>query len=91
MQKKCTTTFVYILLCNDNTLYTGWTTNMKRRLSEHNAGKGSRYTRTRTPVIVVFTEEHMNKSSAMKRESSIKNLSRSKKLQLIESHQNIFC
>ncbi|HAJ05141.1 MAG TPA: hypothetical protein DCL76_01125 [Chloroflexi bacterium] len=82
--------FVYIIECNDNSLYTGWTTNLERRLASHNAGTGSRYTRMRKPVKLVFVESHATKSSAMKREAAIKSYTKSAKLELISSHQNIF-
>ncbi len=77
--------FLYILRCNDNTLYTGITTDLKRRLNEHNlSAKGAKYTRSRRPVELVYTEEFEDKSSAMKREYSVKKLSREKKLLMIE-------
>ena len=76
--------FVYLLRCSDDTLYCGWTTDLKRRLAAHNSGKGAKYTRTRRPVELVYFEELENKSSAMKREYEIKQLSRAEKLRLIE-------
>lgn len=78
--------YVYILKCNDNTLYTGWTTNLNKRLSTHNSGKGAKYTRCRLPVEIVYYEEFEDKSSAMKREHEIKKLSRTEKLSLINNH-----
>ncbi|MEG0132720.1 MAG: GIY-YIG nuclease family protein [Clostridium sp.] len=75
--------YVYILKCNDNTLYTGWTTNLKKRLTCHNSGKGSKYTRCRLPVEIVYSEILEDKSSALKRECEIKKLSRDKKILLI--------
>ena len=75
--------FVYLLRCSDDTLYCGWTTDLKRRLAAHNSGKGAKYTRTRRPVELVYFEELENKSSAMKREYEIKQLSRAEKLRLI--------
>ena len=78
--------FVYLLRCSDNTLYCGWTTDLKRRLAAHNSGKrGAKYTRTRRPVELVYFEELENKSSAMKREYEIKQLSRAEKLRLINT------
>ncbi len=76
--------FVYILRCSDNTLYTGWTTDLNRRLKCHNSGKGSKYTRCRLPVEAVYYENLPDKSSALKRECEIKKLSRLEKLILIE-------
>lgn len=80
--------FVYILRCNDNTLYTGWTTDLNRRLKCHNSGKGAKYTRCRLPVEIVHYENLPDKSSALKRECEIKKLSRAEKLILIENTIN---
>ena len=76
--------FVYILRCADGTLYTGSTDDVQRRLAAHNSGKGAKYTRGRTPVEVVYTEECESYSAALKREYAIKQLSRQEKLQLIK-------
>lgn len=79
--------FVYILECSDQTLYTGITTDLKKRLDEHNGSdKGAKYTRVRRPVKIVYTEEAENRSLASKREYAIKKLTRMKKLELINSH-----
>lgn len=75
--------YVYILKCNDNTLYTGWTTNLEKRVTTHNAGRGAKYTRCRLPVEIAYFEEFLDKSSALKRENEIKKLSRKEKLLLI--------
>lgn len=76
--------YVYILKCSDLTLYTGITTDIKRRLVEHNSSKkGAKYTMLRRPVELVYAEEHEDRSSASKREYAIKKLSREKKLELI--------
>jgi putative endonuclease len=75
----------YILFCADNTLYTGITNDLKKRLTSHNAGTAARYTRARGPVELVFVEICADKSAALKREMEIKNLVRAKKLALIES------
>ena len=75
--------FVYLLRCSDGSLYCGWTTDLKRRMATHNAGKGAKYTRARRPVELVYFEELENKNSAMKREYEIKQLSRAEKLRLI--------
>ena len=88
MNNSPTHAYVYILRCSDDSLYTGWTTNLERRLSEHNTGRGGRYTRIHRPVEMVFTEEHPTRSAAMQREAAIKRWNRSRKLTLIESHQN---
>ena len=78
------TWFVYILRCADNTLYTGITTDVARRIAEHNAGKepGARYTRGRGPVRLVYAEEAVSRSAAASREAAIKQLDRSRKLAL---------
>ena len=77
--------FVYIIKCSDNTLYTGYTTDLKRRIKEHNEGEGAKYTRGRTPVELVYYEKKSSKSSAMKREYEIKQLKRKEKFELIKN------
>jgi putative endonuclease len=81
------TFFVYILKCNDNTLYCGYTNNLENRLKVHNGtggqGTGAKYTRARRPVTLVYSEEYSSRSAATKREAEIKKLTRDKKLQLI--------
>ena len=67
----------------DGTLYTGWTTDPDRRLKQHNKGTGSRYTRSRLPVKMVYLEPQPDRVTAMKRERAIKRLSREKKKKLI--------
>jgi len=71
--------FVYILVCKDKTLYTGITTNVKRRFLEHKSGKGGKYTASHTPVKIVYTENHTTRSRALKREFEIKGLSKKEK------------
>jgi putative endonuclease len=73
---------VYILRCSDGTLYTGYTTDPERRVVEHNAGEGAKYTRGRTPVERVHTESFDSRGEAMRREHAIKQLSRPQKKQL---------
>ena len=80
--------YVYILKCSDNTLYTGWTTSLEKRLKSHNSGKGAKYTRVRLPVEIVYFEEFEDKKEAMKREYAIKQLSRQEKIKLIDSKTN---
>ncbi|MGM0421103.1 MAG: GIY-YIG nuclease family protein [Bacillota bacterium] len=77
--------FVYIVECQDNTYYTGYTTDPERRLAEHNSGEGAKYTRGRAPVKLVYLEEYENKKEAMQREYQIKQLTRADKLELINS------
>ena len=77
--------YVYILRCADDTLYTGYTTDPERRLREHNAGTGAKYTRGRTPVEIVYREAYDSRSAAMRREYEIKQLRRSEKIDLIDT------
>lgn len=78
--------YVYIVKCSDNTLYTGITTNIERRVFEHNSSlKGAKYTRCRRPVTLMYFENCDTKSDAAKRECSIKKLTRENKLKLINS------
>lgn len=79
---------VYILRCGDDSLYTGVTCDMERRLQQHNAGTASRYTRSRLPAILVYQEPQPNHSLALKRELAIKALSRSAKEALIASYSS---
>lgn len=76
--------FVYILRCADGTLYTGSTDDVARRLDVHNSGKGAKYTRSRRPVQVVYSEECESYSAALKREYAIKQLTRQQKMELIK-------
>jgi putative endonuclease len=78
-----TTHVVYIVECRDGTYYTGYTTDVERRVEEHNAGTGARYTRGRTPVEVVYTETYETQSAAMSREYAIKQLRRPQKERLV--------
>ena len=75
--------YVYILRCNDDSLYTGWTNNLEKRLKTHLAGKGAKYTKARLPVELVYYEDFEDKIEAMKREYKIKQLSRKEKLKLV--------
>ncbi len=77
--------YVYVLRCADGTLYTGITTDVARRLEEHNRGAGAKYTRRRTPVALLFVEEAEDRSSASRRERDIKGLTRRRKLELIRT------
>ena len=76
--------YVYVLECADGTYYTGYTTDVERRVAEHNAGEGAKYTRGRTPVEVVHTETFSDRSTAMQREHEIKSLRRTEKEALVE-------
>lgn len=79
--------YVYILECNDGTFYTGWTNNLKKRIEMHSSGKGAKYTRGRGPLKLVHYEEFEEKTDALKREYQIKQLTREKKIALINSMQ----
>jgi putative endonuclease len=76
---------IYIILCSDNTLYTGITTDMERRFRQHASGSGAKYFRGRQPVQVVYLEQNHSRSSATTREARIKAMGRSEKLNLIST------
>jgi putative endonuclease len=77
--------YLYILQCADDSLYTGITVDVDRRLSEHNDSKlGAKYTKARRPVVLVYAQEFADRSSASKEENRIKQLSRAQKLELIQ-------
>ena len=75
--------YLYILRCGDNTLYTGITTDVEKRLEAHRSGKGAKYTRGREPLTLVYQESCGTHSQALKRELEVKALSRKEKLRLI--------
>ena len=77
--------YTYILKCKDDSLYTGWTNDLKERITSHNAGKGAKYTKARRPVELVYYEEFQTREEAMKREYAIKQLSRKEKEALIKT------
>lgn len=74
--------FVYIVKCSDDTLYTGITNNLERRIKQHNDNKGAKYTRGRAPVELLKSFEFATKGEALKEEYRIKHLSREDKLKL---------
>ena len=83
------TWFVYFLRCNDNSLYAGITTDIERRLHEHNYTKlGAKYTRAKRPVTLVFIEKSENKSIASKREYQLKKLTKNQKEQLVSTYRD---
>lgn len=85
---KTTAWWVYLLRCNDNSLYAGVTTDIQRRVAEHNNSKlGAKYTRARRPVSLAYLEAADNKSSACKREYQIRHLTKVKKEQLVSGYQ----
>ena len=75
--------FVYIVKCVDNTYYTGYSTDIEKRIEKHNAGKGAKYTKTRRPVRLIHWESFETKSEALKREYVIKQMTRTQKETLI--------
>jgi putative endonuclease len=80
--------FVYIIQCLDNSLYTGITTDLKRRFEEHKNNKGARYTASRGAKRLIYSEQHPTRSAASKREAEIKSWKREKKLRLAASDNN---
>ena len=81
--------YVYMLRCGDDSLYTGSTTDVQRRFQEHRSGTGARYTRSRPPVTLVYTEAAADRSAAQRREAAIKKLPRAQKLKLIEKGEGV--
>jgi putative endonuclease len=85
MESKQIEWWVYLVSCSDGSLYTGITTNVERRISEHNTSKkGAKYTRNKRPVRLIYSEVQSDRSTASKREYFIKKLSRDEKLKLIK-------
>jgi putative endonuclease len=80
---------VYIIECSDSRLYTGITNNLDRRIKAHNSGNGCRFTKYRAPVKLVYCEEALGRSQALKKEAQIKQLPREKKLKLIANRRLI--
>lgn len=78
---------IYIIECEDGTLYTGWTNNLEKRFVAHCAGKGAKYTKSHKPKAIVYTESFDTPQLAMAREYQIKHMSRKKKLDLIASYR----
>ena len=88
MEKQAEFSYTYIVQCSDGTFYTGWTNDIEKRILAHNAGKGAKYTRSRTPVRLVYLVKAETKQQAMQREAQIKRLSRYEKEQLIKNRKN---
>lgn len=76
---------VYIVRCRTGELYTGCTSDLRRRIDQHNDGSGSKFTRSRRPVVLVYREECGERSSALKRESEIKRMTRAAKVRLTQT------
>ena len=81
--------FIYILLCEDDSLYTGSTNNLEKRFQDHKNGKGGRYTRSHKPVRVIYTEEFLTRSASLKREIEIKSWTRKMKIQALNLVINV--
>ena len=85
--------YTYIVECCDHTLYTGWTTDLEKRIKAHNEGRGAKYTKARAPVRLINYEQYETKQEALKREYAIKQISRKEKLALIREknpqHQSL--
>lgn len=78
--------YCYMVECVDGSYYTGWTTNPKRRVKEHNAGRGALYTKFRRPVELIYLETCTDRSAAQRRENKIKKLTREKKIELAQNY-----
>lgn len=82
--------FLYLIECNDKSIYTGITTDLERRFSQHKEGKGGHYTSSKKVIKIVYAEKHPDRSSALKREALIKGWPRKKKLDLIHLGKSNF-
>ena len=82
--------YTYLVECADGTLYCGWTNDIEKRISDHNAGKGAKYTKPRLPVKLVYYETFGTKEEAMKREWQIKQLNRAQKQKLVNGFEKNF-
>ena len=80
--------YVYLLLCADGSLYCGWTTDPEARLAAHNSGRGAKYTRSRLPAELVYTEAYEDRHEALSREWHIKRMSHAEKEKLIENRKD---
>lgn len=76
--------YTYMVRCRDDSLYTGWTNHLEKRVEDHNSGRGAKYTRSRRPVELVYYEQFETKEEAMRREWEIKQLTRKQKEKLLE-------
>jgi putative endonuclease len=86
---KYITYWVYLLLCRNETVYTGVTTDLVRRFAEHKAGKGGAYTRSHGAVRIIHVEKKRGRGGALRREAEIKRWTRAKKLQYAKAHANV--
>ena len=81
--EQARTAYVYIAECSDGSWYTGWTRDPERRIRAHNSGRGARYTRSRLPVKLIYTERCADKGAALRREYEIKQMTRKEKERLV--------
>ena len=86
-EEKTKKAYMYVVECADGTLYTGYTTNVEKRIKTHNSGKGAKYTRSRLPVKLIYQESFDSKEAAISAESYFKQKTRQQKLEYIEEHQ----
>lgn len=86
-EEKTKKAYMYVVECADSTLYTGYTTNVEKRIKTHNSGKGAKYTRSRLPVKLIYQESFDSKEAAMSAETYFKQKTRQQKLEYIEEHQ----
>ena len=88
-KKRTPKWILYVLKCRDDTWYTGITTDLARRVLEHNAGRASRYTRSRLPITVIYQEPCSSRSTALKKEYAVKQLSRKEKAEYMTSYPGV--
>lgn len=81
--------YAYMLRCKDNSIYSGYTTNLEKRLETHNSGKGAKYTRARLPVKLEYFEEFKDKKQALKREREFKKYTHTEKERIIQKSNKI--
>ncbi len=86
-ERKTKRAYMYVVECADGTLYTGYTTDVERRIKTHNAGKGAKYTKSRLPVKLIYQESFDSKEAAMSAESYFKQKTRQQKLDYINEHK----
>ena len=86
-ERKTKRAYMYVVKCADGTLYTGYTTDVERRINTHNAGKGAKYTKSRLPVKLIYQESFDSKEAAMSAESYFKQKTRQQKLDYINEHK----
>ena len=88
-ERKTKRAYMYVVECADGTLYTGYTTDVERRIKTHNAGKGAKYTKSRLPVKLIYQESFDSKEAAMSAESYFKQKTRQQKLDYIHEHKSL--